>query len=148
MSLPHYLMMPPWLLVSIEIVVCWTALMVGGWRERVVSCGIFIPTAVEAVFCLPPDYCWDRGALVRISMSVAADSFTVLTCVVAIWRADRYWPIFAGALALSSLLTNAVGLAFRVEGMWTLVLANQLWCLLLQMTLTWAVVNRLRRRNA
>jgi hypothetical protein len=151
MSRLHLFLMPFWVtqlwLGAVTVLALWR----GGWRERVVAVA-FQPFSWGLVLLAGRFICSDFCCLagphpLKPWLSLINDLVLFAACAWSAWRADRYWIIWAGALAWLSVLTDALAIAMPGMTEWAYSSADLVWAYLFGAALLWGAVGA-RRRGA
>jgi hypothetical protein len=133
-----------WLSGILDVLVVVLAIWRGRWRERVVAFtwlfpDNFIPGAIRWYVC--SHFCMAGAHPFSPWLSLIADLVMLGVCAWVIFRANRYWTIWACAFALLSIVTDVVaivisGLAMQFAYWW----ADQVWWLLLGAAVAWGCI--------
>lgn len=138
--LHHYPAIPAWIGIVIGWTVAAAALWKGGWSERLAAAGFLAAWLVTPLLRRGG---WEGPAWTGFGVDAA---FLALLLFVAM-RSRRYWPLFAAAFELLSVLTHVARLIDPGVRAWAYATADAIWTYLLLTALSVGTFNRWRERR-
>ena len=138
--LHHYPALPIWVGIVIGWTVAASALWKGGWSERLVAIGFLAAWLISPLVRLGG---WNGPAWTGLTVDAA---FLALLLFVAL-RSGRYWPLFAAAFELLSVLSHIARLVDPGVRAWAYATADAIWTYLLLASLAVGTVNCWRERR-
>jgi hypothetical protein len=131
------------------VLVLVAALVKGGVRERAVALAwafpnYLFPMMISEFVCSN----WCMTGSLRVQLALFDDLILLSACALAALRADRYWVLWAGSLALLSVLTDAVVLSVPELTYWEFAAADTVWWFLTGAAIAWGVAGAWRGRRA
>ena len=116
--------LPPWLGVTVMLLVCGVALWKGGREERLAAGGLL---ANAAVTVLMRDYSWPQlqGA------EFVVDVLTLLLFTAIALRTPKYWPMAAAAFQLLGVMTHVAKMIDPSLQQWAYMTAIVIWTYLI-----------------
>lgn len=138
--LHHYPALPTWVGIAIGWSVAGFALWKGGWSERSVAIGFLAAWLISPLVRLGG---WNGPAWTGLTVD---GGLLALLLFVAL-RTRRYWPLFAAAFELLSVLTHIARLVDPGVRAWAYATADAIWTYLLLAVLAVGTLNRWRARR-
>jgi hypothetical protein len=139
-ALHHFLALPVWIGIVIGWAVAGAALWKGGWSERVVAMGFLVAWLTTPVLRRGG---WEGPAWTGLAVD---GLFLALLLFVAL-RSRRWWPLFAAAFELLSVLTHVARLIDPGVRAWAYATADAIWTYCLLTSLGIGTYNRWRERR-
>ncbi|MDB5492819.1 MAG: hypothetical protein JWP86_156 [Phenylobacterium sp.] len=139
-SLHHPLALPVWVGIAIGWAVAGAALWKGGWSERLVAIGFLAAWLVTPVLRRGG---WEGPAWTGL----AVDGLFLALLVFVALRTRRWWPLFATAFELLSVLSHIARLVDPGVRAWAYATADAIWTYFLLTALALGTYNRWRDRR-
>lgn len=132
--------MPAWIGIGIGWAVAGAALWKGGWSERLTAVGFLVAWLLTPLLRRQG---WEGPAWTGLAIDSV---FLALLLFVSI-RTRRYWPLFAAAFELLSVLSHIARLIDPGVRAWAYATADAIWTYLLLTALAIGTYNRWRDRQ-
>ena len=141
----HLFRIPDWFNVGFDCVVALVAFWRGAWRARAIAACQVVLDAWSFGVCLAWA-CWGPGRPSIMAWRPMGEHAVLLAvCLACVWRTDRYWVLWAGSLALLSIVTDTMSFIPEVSP-WASGSANLVWSYSLNATVLVGVWPSVRAR--
>ncbi|MDB5446748.1 MAG: hypothetical protein JWQ97_2065 [Phenylobacterium sp.] len=132
--------LPPWLGVTVMLLVCGGALWKGGREERLAAGGLLLNAAVTV---LMRDYSWPQLQ----SAEFVADGLMLALLTGIALRSPKYWPMAAAAFQLLGVMTHVAKMIDPSLQQWAYMTAIVIWTYLIFIALGVGTWNTWRARR-
>lgn len=132
-------MIPGWLNATVAVVVTVVAFWKGGWRERLLA-SVIVATVLFVHYGCARWLCWGSNHMPRLAWRWLLEDLVMLAaCLLCVWRAERYWVVWATSLAV---LQVAVDILRPFAGVtpWAAGSAGVIFTYLLQAAILWGAL--------
>jgi hypothetical protein len=132
--------LPPWLGITLTLLVCGFAIWRGGWEERTAGTAALLSTAITVLL---RDNSWPNLQLAAF----IADGLLFVVFLILALRTEKYWPLAAAGFQLLAVLTHMAKLVDTQLQQWAYITAQVIWTYLILIAIVTGTVNSVRRRR-
>jgi hypothetical protein len=136
----HAFALPAWYGLTLTLLVCGSAFLVGGRPERLAA-GALVLGWVATLLLRDPRWAGPQWG----GLAVDAAFFAALVGIAL--TSSRYWPLFAAAFQLLAVLTHAARILDPSVRGWAYATAGVIWTQLVLVAIGVGVYNRWRERR-